>query len=400
MTRTIEVDFALPKYARGLFDRHRYKVLYGGRGAGRSWSVGRALVWMAHRQPLRVLCAREFQNSIADSVHRLLSDQIDMLGLSPLFDITQREIRSSAGALFLFEGLRHNVTKIKSLEGIDVCWVEEAEKVSEASWNVLIPTIRKAGSEIWITFNPDQETDPTFRRFVQTPPPDAWVRKVGYADNPWFPDELRREMEHLRRVDPDAAAWVWDGECRSISDAQVFRGKWRVEPFEPQAHWDGPYYGADWGFAQDPTTLVRVWVSDNRLFIEYEAYGVGVDIDRTPELFERVPEARTHLIRADSARPETISYMSRQGFRIQGVQKWAGSVEDGVSHMRGYDEIVIHPRCRNAAAEFRLYSHKTDRLTGDVMPQIIDAHNHVIDAIRYALQPMIRRKSEPRVRVL
>lgn len=393
------LDAALPEFAAELFEPHRYKVLYGGRGAARSWSVARALLIKAAAAPLRVLCAREFQKSIKDSVHRLLRDQIALLEL-PGYEVTDHEIRHTNGSLFLFEGLRHNVTKIKSLEGVDVAWVEEAERVSQSSWDVLIPTIRKPGSEIWVTFNPHLESDPTYQRFVVSPPPDAWVLKVSADDNPWFPAELAAERTYLYAIDPDAAAHVWGGACRQSSDAQILRGKWRVESFTPAPTWLGPYYGADFGFAQDPNTLVRCWIapgtlpsSTGRLMVEREAYKVGQDTDAIPEHWQRVvPGCQTHVVRADSARPETISYLKRHGLpQITGVEKWAGSVEDGIAHLRQYELIVIHPDCPHAAEEARLWSYKVDPLTNDVLPIVVDKHNHVWDAVRYALAPLIKR---------
>lgn len=380
----------LPAYTEGLFRPWRYKVLYGGRGAARSWSVARALLLRGAQEPIRVLCARELQKSIRDSVHRLLSDQIGLMGLP--YEVLQQEIRHKNGTLFIFEGLRHNITKIKSIEGVDVCWVEEAERVSEASWNVLIPTIRKAGSEIWITFNPDLDTDPTYRRFVLNPPPGSWVLKVSCDDNPWLPDELKAERDYLYSVDPDAAAHVWGGNTRQATDAQILKDKWVVEEFEPEEGWDGPYHGSDFGFAQHPTTLVRVWINGRRLMIEREAYKIGLELDDTTAHWKRhVPGSQDHVVRADSARPESISYLRRHGYpRITGVSKWPGSVEDGIAHLRQYEQIVIHPRCKHAAAEARLYSYKVDERTGDVLPVVVDAHNHIWDAVRYALAPLIR----------
>jgi len=383
----------LPKYARELFQPHRNKVLYGGRGAARSWSVARALLVMAAARPVRIGCFREFQRSIQDSVHRLLCDQIDLLQM-PGFTATRTEIRHACGSLFLFEGLRHNITKIKSLEGIDVAWVEEAEHVSADSWDILIPTIRKPNSEIWVTFNPDQETDPTYQRFVLNTPPDTYLRKCSYADNPWFPDTLRKEMEYLRRVDPDAAAHVWDGECRTMSDAQVLRGKWVVEDFEPLDTWAGPYYGADWGFSSDPTAITRSWIDNRTLYVDREAYRLGVEMDDLPDFFDNVPGIRKHTIRADNARPEIISHMKRRGFNIQAAAKWPGSVEDGISYLRSFERIVIHPRCKQTAQEARLWSYKTDRLSGDPLPALASGNEHAWDSIRYAHAPLIKRGPE------
>ena len=395
----------LPEYAAPLFEPHRYKVLYGGRGAARSWSVARVLLIKAAAEPLRIGCFRELQKSIRDSVHRLLTDQIGLLEL-PGYEITDHEIRHENGSLFLFEGLRHNVTKIKSLEGIDIAWVEEAERVSKTSWDVLIPTIRKAGSEIWVTFNPDLEDDPTYQRFVVSPPPASWVQQVSWADNPWFPAELAAERDYLYTVDPDAAAHVWGGECRQASDAQILRGKWVVEEFEPERSWDGPYHGADFGFSTDPNVLVRCWIapgtvkgSTGQLMLEREAYKVGEDTDDIPAHWTReVPGAERYVIRGDSARPETISYLRRHGFpEITGAPKWEGSVEDGIAHLRQYERIVIHPRCRHAIDEARHYSYKRDERTDDVLPEVVDKHNHIWDAVRYALAPLIRKRERKAV---
>jgi phage terminase large subunit len=385
-------DIQLPQKLAFLFEPARYKIAYGGRGGAKSWGFARALLIQAAQRPLRVLCARELQVSIAESVHKLLSDQIDAMGLGLFFDVEQQVIRSGVGGEFIFAGIRNNAPKLKSMEGLTHVWVEEAEKVSNASWEVLIPTIRKEGSEIWVTLNPQDATDPTYQRFIVNPPPGARVVEMNWQDNPWFPDALRAEMEYLYRVDPEAAAHVWGGQCRTMSNAQVLRGKYVIEPFDPQNDWDGPYFGADWGFSVDPTTLVKLWINGTRLYLEHEAYGVGVEIDKTPALFDTVPGAREATIRADSARPETINYLARNGYPgITSVVKWAGSVEDGVAAMRGFEQIVIHPRCRHAEQEARLWAYKVDRLTGDVLPELVDKNNHIMDAIRYALQPIIRQ---------
>lgn len=384
----------LPAYAAELFEPHRYKVLWGGRGAGRSWSVARVLLIEGARQPLRILCARELQRSIRDSVHRLLSDQIELLGLP--YEVTQSEIRHPNGTLFIFEGLRYNATKIKSMEGVDRCWVEEAERVSEESWRFLIPTIRKPGSETWITFNADQESDPTYRHFIIESPPGIWRLRVSSDDNPWLPEELKAERDYLYRVDPDAAAHVWGGETRHATDAQILKDKWVVEEFEGGGRlWDGPYHGMDFGFAQDPTTLVKCWIHQRRLYVEYEAYKIGLDHHLTADHVRlKVPGCEKYTIRADDSRPDTISFLRQHGLpQIVGAPKGKGSVEDGIAHLRQYEQIIIHPRCKHTADEARLYSYKTDQRTGDVLPDVQDKHNHCIDAMRYALQPLIKSRS-------
>jgi phage terminase large subunit len=218
----MELDVEFPEKIGFLFNPSRYKVLYGGRGSGKSWGVARALLLMGIQRPLRVLCARELQNSITDSVHALLADQIKTLNLESFYEIQNTVIYGKNGTEFLFAGLKHNVTKIKSFEGVDVCWVEEAQTVSKSSWDVLLPTIRKDSSEIWITFNPELDTDETYKRFVIVPPANAVVQKVNWSDNPWFPQVLRDEKDDLKARDMDAYLNVWEGNTRQVLDGAVY----------------------------------------------------------------------------------------------------------------------------------------------------------------------------------
>jgi phage terminase large subunit len=380
---------------RTLAKLKRYKILYGGRGGAKSWGVARALIAIAASSKKLILCAREFQNSITESVHRLLEDQITAMGLLNKFVITKTNIFCpSTGSEFIFAGLRRDITKIKSTEGIDICWVEEAEKVSNKSWEVLIPTIRKEGSEIWITFNPDDEKDPTWQRFAVNTPPDSAVCEISWMDNPWFPEALRKEKDYLYRVDPEAAAHIWGGELNKRSDAQIFKGKFIIEDFEPEQTWNGPYIGQDFGFSTDPAATTASWISDNKLYISHEAFGLELMNDELVQLIKSVPGASNHVIRADCSRPETIAEMCKRGLMMVGCKKWDGCVEDGVQYLRSFLQIVIHPRCRRMAEEARLYKYKIDKLSGDVLPVIVDAHNHGWDSIRYAHEPMIAERHE------
>jgi phage terminase large subunit len=341
-----------------------------------------------------ILCAREFQNSISESVYRLLVNQIHLLGLGRFFEIAATTITAYNRSEFIFAGIRNNPSKIKSMEGINIAFVEEAEKISHDSWEILIPTVRAAGSQIWMAFNPCDSTDPTFERFVTRPPDDALVLKTSYASNAWFPEVLERERQYLAKVDADAHAHIWLGECRLQSDAQILKGKVVVEDFTAQPQWNGPYFGLDFGFSQDPTAAVKCWVADTTLYIERECWALGCDIDATPRLLDGLgDDVRGHLMRADCARPETISYLGHHGYpNVIAAPKWAGSVEDGVAHLRGYERIVVHPSCTHTCEESRLYSYKVDRLTGDVLPEIVDKHNHIWDAVRYALAPLIQSR--------
>jgi phage terminase large subunit len=372
----------------------RYRAGSGGRGSGKSHGFAAAIVLRMLERRLRVLCAREIQRSLRESVHALLTDKIEALGLSAFFDVTDREITCSAtGSEVLFAGLWANINTLKSLENIGLCWIEEGESVTDNSLSVLTPTIRAAGSEIWISLNPDAPEAPAMQ-FVDGERPDCRRVHVTFADNPWFPAELEGERLYLQSVDPDAYAHVWLGMTRTHSDSQVFRGKYTIEEFTPGLGWNGPYMGADWGFSQDPTTLVRCWIHERNLYVEHEAYGVAVDIDRTPQLFDTVPGSRGYTIRADCARPETISYMRGHTYpNVIACDKWKGCAEDGVAHLRSYEKIIVHPRCTHTAEEMRLYSFKVDKLSGDVMPDLVGKHDHCIDALRYALEPLIKRRN-------
>lgn len=379
-----------------LYHPARYKIAYGGRGGGKSWAYGTAAVVKGRERPLRILCAREYQNSIADSVHRLLCDIIDRYGWSDFYRVTKDRICGANGTEFIFKGLHHNFTEIKSTEGVDICWVEEAHSVSAESWAVLLPTIRKDGSEIWITFNPQYLSDPTYD-FVLHPRPDSVVRKINYDANPWFPDVLDAERRYMQEADPEGYRHVWLGDTVVISEALVFNKKFEVRPFDtpPDARF---YFGADWGFSRDPSALVRAFILDDCLYVDHEAWGVHVDIDdlarhpgeRGRSMFDEVPGSRLWPIYADNARPETISYVAARGFRCEPADKWQGSVEDGIAFLRSFRRIVIHERCRHAADEFRTYSYKVDRQTGEILPKLEDKNNHCIDALRYALCKMIR----------
>lgn len=375
----MKIDFEMPQALAGLMKPARYKVTYGGRGGGKSFTIASWLDIYGVKRPIRVLCAREYQVSIRDSVHRLLADRIAALGLSQFYTVTQTSIIGTNGTEFIFKGLHHNAQEIKSMEGVDICWVEEASSVSAESWDVLIPTIRKPGSEIWLSFNPLSPDDATWTRFVKNPPPGAWVQKVLYSDNPWFPAVLDEERRHLQEIDPELYQHVWLGEPRTISDAQVFKGRYLVQEFETPK--DARFFhGADWGFSVDPSVLIRCFIRGNVLYIDREAYGAGVELDETPQLFDSIETSRKWTIKADSARPETISYMKRKGFKIEAAKKWAGSVEDGIAILKSFDKIIVHLRCVHAADEFYKYSYKVDKNNGDVLPVIVDANNHCVAA--------------------
>jgi phage terminase large subunit len=374
----------------------RYRAVHGGRGSAKSHSFAEALILKAAERPLRIGCFREIQKSIRDSVKRLLDDKIRASGLESAFESTDTEIRGRNGSLFIFGGLRTNPDAVKSTEGIDIAAVFEANRVSQRSWDLLIPTVRKPGSEIWAEWNPENESDPVDAMFrgPDGAPPGSIVREVNWVDNPFFPEVLLRELEWDRKRDPDKYAHIWMGGYLRNSEKRVFKN-WKIEEFERPL---GTVYrlGADWGFATDPSVLVRSSIDGNRLYVDYEAHAIGCEIVNLPELFMTVPEAEKWPITADSARPETVSHMQKNGFpKIRSAIKGAKSVEDGVEWLKSFD-IIVHPRCVHLIDELTMYSYKTDPLTGEILPFLEDKNNHVIDALRYACEGARRAgKAQP-----
>ncbi len=370
----------------------RYRACHGGRGSAKSHSFAQALILKAAQEPLRIGCFREIQKSIRDSVKRLLDDKIRDSGLSELFESTDTEIRGLNGSLFIFGGLRTNPDAVKSTEGIDIAAVFEANRVSQRSWDLLVPTVRKAGSEIWAEWNPELETDPVDQKFrgPSGAPPGSIVRQVNWVDNPFFPDVLRQELEWDQRRDPDKYQHIWMGAYQRNSEARVFKN-WKIDSFEVEPAWT-LRQGADWGFSVDPSVLVQSAIVGRNLYIAHEAYRVGCEIDFLPDLFRSVPDAERWPTIADSARPETISYMQRHGFpKMLKAIKGAKSLEEGVQFLQSFD-IIVHPRCVHTIDELTSYSYEVDDLTGLVLPKLKDKDNHVIDALRYACEGARRAK--------
>jgi phage terminase large subunit len=381
-----------PEWALPLLEASRYKGAWGGRGSGKSHMFAEMML-EEHimNQAQSSVCVREIQKSLNQSVKRLLEMKIQEMNAGAYFEVQDAVIKSKkADGRIIFQGMQnHTADSIKSLEGYDRAWVEEAQSLSQTSLDLLRPTIRKPGSELWFTWNPRQASDPVDLLLRgPTPPKDANVIKVNYADNPWFPSVLKDEMEYDRRRDPDKYQHVWRGEYLQNSESRVFRN-WRIEDFDAPA--DAIHrLGADWGFSVDPTTLVRCHIIGRTLYIDFEAYMVGCEIVNTPELFMQVPEAEKWPIVADSARPETISHMRRNGFpKIMTAVKGPRSVEEGIEFLKNYT-IVVHPRCTHTIDELTLYSYKTDPLTGKILPVLEDKKNHVIDALRYACEAVRR----------
>lgn len=390
-----QIDITVPEKLLPIFTAtHRFITIHGGRGSAKSHTVARMLLVKGMQKKSRFLCCREIQKSISQSVHKLLSDIInDSPVLSKFYVITEKAIRGANGTEFIFQGLYQNEQSVKSTEGIDVAWVEEAQSISRKSLAVLIPTIRQIGSQIIFTLNPTNTDDPVYVDYVLADRPDNLRIECNYSDNPFFPDVLRADMEFDRAHDSDAYLHIWEGKPVRHSDAQVFKGKWVVDEFEaPEKTFF--YFGCDWGFANDATTLVRCFIKDNRLYIDYDYYKVGLELPDIIPAFKSIPESVKYPIFADCARPDTISYVRNNGFPlIVGAEKGKGSIEDGIEHIKGYEKVVIHPRCTHTIDEFQLYSYKVDPRTDIISNDVEDKNNHCIDAIRYALSKLIKGRA-------
>jgi phage terminase large subunit len=374
-----------PRWLHPLLQPARYKGVYGGRGSGKSHGFAEMMIEQCVMKKTHCVCVREVQQSLNQSVKKLLESKISQLNVGHLFEVQYDKILGTNGSLIIFQGMASTTAEsIKSLEGFDIAWVEEAQSLSQRSLDLLRPTIRKPDSELWFSWNPDKKTDPIDVFLRDNAPPGAIVVKANYRDNPWLPDVLLDELEYDQRRDPDKFAHIWLGEYQKNSEARVFKN-WSIEEFE-RPPGTIHRFGADWGFSIDPSVLVRCDIEGNRLYVDYEAYMVGCEINNLPGLFMSVPDAEKWIITADSARPETISYMKNNGFpKIVPAVKGARSLEEGVEFLKSFD-IVVHPRCTHLIDELTLYSYKTDSLTGTVIPILNDKDNHVIDSLRYACE--------------
>lgn len=385
-------ELKLPAIFAPLVEPKRWKIAKGGRGSGKSQFFGTyAVARMVERPSFRIVCVREIQNSIKDSVKQLIEDKIAEMGFNAFFTITDQEIRGRNGSLAIFRGLQnHTAASIKSLEGFDAAWIEEAQTISQSSLDILTPTIRKPGSELWASYNPVSETDPIDVLARSLPPELATVITANWTDNPFFPAVLLADLEHDRASNPDKYLHVWQGHYRSLSEARIFRN-WRIgEVTVPErAVWR---IGVDFGFAVDPTAAIRcALIGDRTLYVDNEVYEVNTPTEALPTLLNRIPEAARWNSTADSARPETIDYLRRHGFpKMHGARKGKGSVEDGISFIQGLD-LVVNPRCVNLIRELGAYAYRTDKRTSEILPDPEDANNHGIDALRYACERLHRK---------
>ena len=392
------LNIKTPRWAKPLLTPRRYKGAKGGRGSGKSHFFAEMLVESHILNPdCNSVCIREIQKSLKFSAKKLIEDKIRAMGVSDMFDITLTEIRNKNGnGIIIFQGMQdHTADSIKSLEGFDIAWAEESQSISRRSIELLLPTIRKPGSEIWFSWNPYLDTDPVETMINWNKDDDSVCVHVNYLDNPFIDDILIKEAERHKRNKPDSFDHVWLGQYATKSDSQIFKDKYEIREFEIDKSFGIPLFGIDFGFANDATTGVKVYIKNDILYIYEEAYKVGLELDDTAMyLKSKISEIDKYPIEADCARPESISYLKRNGLPfIRGVKKWKGSVIDGIEFIKSFDKVVIHSRCENTISEFRLYSYKVDKRTDNILPDVEDSNNHIIDAIRYALEPVMKKSN-------
>lgn len=396
----IEAPFTrlqLPEKLAGIWQPKRYKVMHGGRGGGKSWSVASVLLVMAAERPLRILCAREVQKSMRDSVHRLLKDAVVRLGLESFFEVLDTEIRGANGSLFLFTGLQsHTVDSIKSFEGVDIVWVEEAHGVSKKSWDVLIPTIRKEDSEIWMTLNPDMDTDETYVRFIAAYSPDTWCVQINWRDNPWFPSVLDAERKKCKVTNPDDYPHIWEGQPRRVSEGAIYRheidalyAQKRIcpVPYDPSlpVHtvWDLGWNDAmTIGMVQRGPQDVRIidYIEDSHRTLDWYV----AQLEKRPYRWGTdylPPDGRTKNFQTGKSTQQQLMGMGRRNVVVLGAM----NVEEGIKGAR-----MLFPRCFFDEAKtvrlvecLRRYRRDIHQKTGEPMGPMHDEYSHGADMFRY-----------------
>lgn len=404
---SIAINLTLPEKLEPLYQPRRYKVMHGGRGGGKSHGVAQVLLDLGARMPLRILCAREIQKSMRDSVHRLLKDYIVKLGLTAFYEVLDTEIRGANGTLFLFAGLQsHTVDSIKSFEGVDIVWVEEAHAISKKSLDTLVPTIRKEGSEIWMTLNPDMETDEVYQRYIATPSPDTWVAKIDWRDNPWFPQVLDDErLKAQRSMLAEDYEHIWEGKPRRVAAGAIYR--YEIDAlYQDQRVRDVPYdpllavhtvWDLGWN---DAMTIIMVqrgpmdiriidYIEDSNRTLDWyvgelakRPYRWGTDF---------IPhDGRTRNFQTGKSTEELLRAMGRSPMVLAQT-----SIEEGIKAARlAFPRCYFDKRKTGRLVEcLKRYRRDIHTKTGEPMAPLHDEFSHGADAFRYMGQAVERMAS-------
>jgi PBSX family phage terminase large subunit len=379
--------------------------LKGGRGSTKSSFIALQIILGIVKDPdANAFVTRKVGDTIRLSVLNTLLWAIGKLGLSSEFTFTRAPAEITykrTGQKIIMKGLDDplKVKSIKLQKGyFKYLWFEEgAEFSGPEEIRSVEQSVLRGGEDFveFVSYNPPNDPAAWVNKYSLLKIPDRLVHESNYLDVPaeWLGGRFIKDAENLKEVDYLAYQHEYLGQAVGRAEQIVFHGMWEERAFElPDVRNLRFYFGADWGFANDPTALIRSFVQDDYLYVDYEAFGYGVEIDEIHQLFKSVPEAQKWPIKGDNSRPETISYMRRQGFNIDAADKWKGSVEDGIAHLKGFKKIIVHPRCTKLINELQLYSYKVDKVTGDVLPIIVDKHNHGIDALRYSLDGYIQNR--------
>jgi phage terminase large subunit len=385
---------------------HRKFWFKGGRMSTKSSFVAIEIIFQIMDDPAaNALVLRKVRETVRGSVLESLLWAIEKLGVAHLWDHTVSPaeiIYKPTGQKIILKGLDSPI-KLKSIRVkkgyFKILWFEEVEEFNGmAEIRSVIQSVLRGGPIYleFYTYNPPNDPQSWVNVESEIQSPNKYVHHSTYLDVPreWLGEESIKEAKELREINPLAYDHEYLGIAVGIHEAIIFSGKIRIATFEPQSHWHGPYFGLDWGFARDPMALVKCWIVEdgdrNSLYIENENFGINIQIDDTPDFIEEVDGSKKYIIRADSSRPEMISHVQRKGFSISAASKWKNSVEDGISVLKNFKEIVIHTRCTEMQKESRLYSYKIDKMTKTIGPDIIDKYNHGWDAVRYALDRFIK----------
>lgn len=374
-------------------------VWKGGRGAAKSQALAAIGILESYIDDGVILCCREIQKSVSDSIYSMLVSYIEDKGLDKDFKILNTSITNiRTGAEFIFAGLKSNITSIKSINKLRVVLVDEAENVTQNSWDILLPTPRYGAVRIYVVFNPRFEDDPTYQEFVAKSDDRKLVIDIQYTDNPWFPPSLERQRQRDAKGDAGRYAWIWKGKFLQITAASILAKKLVTRDFEVDDSYGDPLIGIDWGFSNDPNAVTESYVKENTLYIRNAAKKIGLELDDTAEwLIKHVPKIKRFTSRADNARPETISKVKHDKENpiplIKACKKWKGCVEDGIAQLQSFDEIVIHPDAEECKAELTAYSFKKDKFD-EITAIPLDLDNHFADSLRYGIEPHIGRQSK------
>lgn len=391
------ISIDIPDKLLPFMEPHRFKVAYGGRGGGKSHTVAQLLLAMAYRNRMRILCTREVQKSIRDSVKRLLDDAIERLGLGWFYKSLDTEIRGLNGSEFLFAGLSTaTADSLKSMEGVDVCWCEEAHSITEESWRILTPTIRKPDSEIWITFNPSLDTDPVWKRYVESPPPDSVVVRINHSDNPWFPEVLEQDRLHCKATMPDADYQnIWEGVCRPSVEGAIYAtevqealqdNRITTVPYNPRlkvhAIWD-----LGWN---DSTSIVLVQRNLNQLAV----IGYIEDSQKTLEHYANILKAQPYNWGYNWLPHDASTRNLQTGLSAHDVLKRLGlktrpvpqiGLENGIRALRMIFSRLYFDKAKTERLIecLRRYRRGIPTSTGEPGSPVHDAYSHGADAARY-----------------